>query len=465
MALSYTLSGAQTPSGFTVSARVAVGASVRLQVSPNADMSAATFFGPVVATNGFAKVAATGLSARVRYYYRVEEAGVVDTTHTGRCWTLPAEGAAANIEWVFGSCVQNLLDPVGLIPTRANYPNSLFWLMLGDFHYLNRGAGATEQSYRDDWDSVFTRANFKALLRDMALVFVWSDHDWSLSPSGDVDGNGDRYAYNHAVAHAVYREVFPHHALGAADCIDQAFRVGELRLVLSDLRSHRDPNALAQDGSATLINGVTYTGTDTGNKKTMMGTAQKARFKQHLLDAKTAGDRAVIWGQETLLNKRRDNIPSVDTDVWGAFDDEKLEVLRFCRDNLTPPLIVCEGDRHFVAGKLNLGALGTTDNDSSNAMICHMGQIESPTDSAGQGQGWTISPVNINGIGHVAVNDPGGGSTVTVTYSALAVDAGGNVSHITGSPMAKQLVGSQPTAGAGVLYPRAAQRLRMSAAG
>src|SRR5439155_5641939 len=159
--------------------------------------------------------------------------------------------------------------------------------------------------------------------------------------------NSSRTAASHSAARAVYEEYVPHYPLSAGNGdnpIYQAFSVGRVRFILTDLRSERTPD----------------TDKDTP-QKTMMGAKQKAWFKQELLSANGKyplifwvstvpwiGQAGVyVYPMETNVDGLVEpvkspraqeifNLPNRDPDrddYWAGFAFERREIADFIKEN------------------------------------------------------------------------------------------------------------------------------------
>jgi hypothetical protein len=155
------------------------------------------------------------------------------------------------------------------------------------------------------------------------MAYMWDDHDY-------CGNDSNRTNIGRAASRQVYRERFPHYQLPAGGpdaAIYQAFSVGRVRFILTDLRSERDPTSATDNAS-----------------KSHMGAAQKAWFKQELLNARDAETPLVVWNS---------SVPFISTntggDDWGRYQTERREILEFIRDNRIQNVIVISGDMHALA--------------------------------------------------------------------------------------------------------------------
>ncbi len=198
----------------------------------------------------------------------------------------------------------------------------LFFLHLGDFHYED--LTATEPAfYRRAWRAALAAPAQSRLYRSAPVAYVWDDHDFG-------PNNANRLAPGRTAARAAYQEVVPHYplALGEGDVpIAQAFTVGRVRFVLTDLRSERDPQGLGAMA-----------------ERTMLGERQKEWLKAEFLRARGAG-LVTAWVSTVPWIA-----PALDgADHWGGYAAEREELARFMAENGIDNVAILSGDAHMVA--------------------------------------------------------------------------------------------------------------------
>jgi phosphodiesterase/alkaline phosphatase D-like protein len=219
-----------------------------------------------------------------------------------------------------GACAQTGSQHPVFDAVRRADPDLL--LHLGDLHYEDISDPAPT-AFRKAYRRVHASTPQAALFRSTALAYVWDDHDYG-------PNNSSRRAPGRDVAQRVYREYVPHYALAPAERarpIYQAFTVGRVRFLLTDLRSARTPNA-APDSA-----------------KTMMGTAQKAWFKDQLARAADR-NRVVAWVSSVPWI----GAPGDSGDHWGGFAAERRELATYIDSiGIADRLVVLSGDAHMVA--------------------------------------------------------------------------------------------------------------------
>ncbi len=312
--------GAVTSTSARVVARYEdAGARVRLAVDTSGDWAdPALLEGSRPATNENVRhFRLTDLTPRTTYHYALEVGGRIVSPYSGRFRTF-AEGPSS-FRVALGACAQTGSSHPVFETIRKAQPDLL--LHLGDMHYEDIDA-TTPEPFRAAYRKVHGAERQSALFRSTALAYVWDDHDYG-------PNNSSRQAPGQDVAQQVYREYAPHYELARderAQPIYQAFTVGRVRFLLTDLRSARTPNE-APD-----------------SLKTMMGAEQKAWFKEQLARAE---DRypVVAWVS---------SVPWIgdgeSEDRWSGFARERRELATYIDSiGVADQLVVLSGDAHMVA--------------------------------------------------------------------------------------------------------------------
>lgn len=341
MSVTHVWVGATTHTSAWVRGKV-TGTSTRLAVSLASSLAAPTYFGPVVPTaDGIASLQATGLQPGVRYYYALEDDGVLDTTFSGTFRTHPV-AAGERASFTFGAAGDAGLtgaeddsyitsavsdNPVfDTMRAQSAAEDWLFFSHLGDLHYRNI-AVATAATYRTSYDDNLTfngtlgaNARQGRFFRDNAMTYVWDDHDYG-------PNNSDRTATGNATANSVYRERVPHYTLPSASTINQSWQVGKILFVASDVRSARDPNSDPQSPT-----------------KTMLGSAQKT-WMESLLTANAGGAEALVW-----ITPSRWLADGTGTDTWNSFLHERDEMIDMFGDTgWLDKMIQLTADQHNLS--------------------------------------------------------------------------------------------------------------------
>ena len=262
-----------------------------------------------------------GLAPATGYHYSVALDGKTLPGAAGRFRTFPVEGLAASFTFAFGNCKAHDRPEIsGLIGAAQCDP--LFFLDAGDLFYADI---ATNDA------AVFRAAYTKSLggltpaplLSKTPLVYIWDDHDYG-------PNDGDRTAPGRAASRQVYQEMIPHYPLvaGHGDVpIYQAFSVGRVRFILTDLRSERAPP------------------TEPEETRSMMGVAQLDWFKRELAGS-AATHGLVVWVSSVPWTGQP-GAPSSDS--WMSYTNERQVVADWVKTNGIDNLLIIAGDAHSAA--------------------------------------------------------------------------------------------------------------------
>ncbi len=160
------------------------------------------------------------LNPATHYFYNIEVAGRFDRATLGQFTTFP--GGPSSFTFAFASCARTASWNPVFRTIREDRP--LFFMNIGDFHYLNINTDSREKFYAA-YDEVLSSAPQADLYRNVPFVYIWDDHDYG-------GNNSSRTAGSHSAARYVYQEYVPHYPLaaGIGDVpIYQAFSVGRVR--------------------------------------------------------------------------------------------------------------------------------------------------------------------------------------------------------------------------------------------
>ena len=319
-------SGNVSPTGATVTVRLnASGVRVRLQVSPSDTLTVAPVFSTVAVTaantGNTVKLTVQGLQPDTDYYYGIEVGGALRTevTSRGHFRTFPIGRASFRI--AFGACGDFRAADQSAYDAIAKEKPLLF-VNTGDLHYSDTNS-TNPEDYRANYDNILGHYAQGPLYRSVPLAYMWDDHDFC---GNDSDGT----AIGRDAARATYKERVPHYPLGTnvGGTVAQAFSVGRVRFIMTDLRSASVP--AAQKESAT---------------KSRLGAAQKAWFKQELISARDAGFPLIVW-----VSTMPWIAPAkLGDDTWGGYATERTELANFFRDNRINNLVLMVGDMHGLA--------------------------------------------------------------------------------------------------------------------
>lgn len=297
--------------------------SVRWVVSERVDLSS-PLYSPTVqtaaATGNVTKFEIQGLRPATDYYYGFEVNGTLrsESTSRGRFRTFPL--GAASFKIAFASCGDyRPADQSAYAAILAEQP--LLFLNTGDLHYSDTNS-TNPADYRNNYDGVLTQPTQAALYRGVPVAYMWDDHDYCGNDSDGASSGRD-------TARQVYGEFVPHYPLPVADgSLGQAFTIGRVRVILTDLRSASSP-LTSVDNAA----------------KTHLGAAQKTWFKQELITARDAGFPLILWISPTPWI----GAAGTGVDAWSVYATERREIANFLKTNLIKNVVLLCGDMHALA--------------------------------------------------------------------------------------------------------------------
>ncbi|RMX68147.1 hypothetical protein DD238_007900 [Peronospora effusa] len=258
---------------------------------------------------------------KYRYELIVFRSG--ENVRNGSFITPKVEGNPFDYRVVFASCADEVSDPK--VFEEIKKEKALLFLHTGDLHYHNLAVNNVA-AFRDGYDSIFASPAGRAMLAmDVPFAYMWDDHDFG-------PDNSDSTAPGRNASVQAYREFVPHYPLiggrSRMNTVHQAFTIGRVRYILTDLRSARTPNTAPAAPT-----------------KTVLGKKQKAWFKSELVRATSDPDiRLIIW-----VN----TMPWLDDErKWGHFGHEQQELVNFIKGNglnKWVPIVIVSGDAHMLA--------------------------------------------------------------------------------------------------------------------
>jgi hypothetical protein len=229
---------------------------------------------------------------------------------------------------------------------------------------------------------------------------MWDDHDY-------CGNDTDTTAIGRDTARAVYRERVPHYPLGPnGGTIGQAFTIGRVRFIMTDLRSA----AVSADQKESA-------------SKTRMGAAQKAWFKQELLSARDSAFPLIVW----VCPDPWIGPASLGADTWGGHATERTEIANFIRDNRITNLALLSGDMHGLAFDDGTNSDYAT-GGGAPVTVLHGAALT----SVGSVKGGPYSGGPIPGsqqFGILEIYDAGG-SSVACRYFGMKAGEGRKLAHI-----------------------------------
>jgi phosphodiesterase/alkaline phosphatase D-like protein len=395
-------SGNVSPTSATVSIRLnAPGVRVRLQLSQDESLTPAIFSNAVTttATNGnTVKLTVQGLQPDTNYYYGFEVAGALRTepVSRGRFRTFPLGRASFRI--AFGSC-GDFRHPDQRVFASILAERPLLFINTGDLHYSDTNSTVADD-YRSNYDRILGHREQGAFYRSVAMAYMWDDHDFS----GD---NSDTTSFGRDTARAVYRERVPHYQIGpTGGTIGQAFTIGRVRFIMTDVRSGAVSPATRESAS-----------------KSKLGTAQKNWFKQELINARDGGFPLIVW-----INPMPWISPTLlGDDSWGGHATERTEIANFIRDNRITNVAMLSGDMHGLAFDNGANSDYAT-GGGAPVIVMHAAALTS--NGGAKGGPFSVAPV-LGGqqFGVLEIYDNGGPS-VACRFLGMRVGEGPKITQI-----------------------------------
>jgi phosphodiesterase/alkaline phosphatase D-like protein len=319
----YLWSGAVTPTSARVTACLSRPAErVRAAVvAGKPDWMSAVYTPPTVARpedGNIVSFALDGLKPATAYHYAVEVDGRLVAESHAQFTTFPTE--STEFTACLASCATTGSDHPVFDAIGKQIPS--VFLHMGDFHYLDIRP-ADRNRRLEGYAAVHASSTQRKLYRRVPAAYMWDDHDYLGS---DSDGVAETQAQRDAVkdARLAYQTAIPHYPLACGTGnvpIAQAFSLGRVRFILTDLRSARLPG------------------------KTILGERQKKWFFDEVREAKEK-HRLVAWVSTVPWTGKADP----KTDTWAGFADERAEVADFFKaEGLAGRVCVLSGDAHMLA--------------------------------------------------------------------------------------------------------------------
>jgi alkaline phosphatase D len=261
----------------------------------------------------------SGLTPATAYRYVVLGGDTTALGQSGRFRTF-ADGPQS-FRVALGACAETGSRHPVFDAIRNAAPDLM--LHMGDLHYEDIEE-ADPQAFRSAYHRVHASPEQAALFRSVPIAYMWDDHDYG-------PNNSSARAPGQGTAQTVYRAYVPHYNLPAGPGrapVYQAFTVGRVRFLLTDLRSARTPNDAV----------------DAPNR-TMMGAAQKRWFKAELAAAR---DRYPLIAWVSSVPWIANDPDALDR--WSGFPDERRELATYIDSiGVADQLVVLSGDAHMVA--------------------------------------------------------------------------------------------------------------------
>ncbi len=312
----WTWTGAVTDTSAIITARL--DAPARLELAGVGKPVTSSLAEPMPAPAGgtLQRYPLTGLKPDTLYSYRFLDAAGKPVDAERRSFrTFPASGKPASFRFAVASCAKDTDSPVF---SAVTHQKAQFFVHTGDFHYTDIKKNNID-TFRRAYDTHLAAPRLRTMLATVPLMYQWDDHDF-----GPNDSNKNSTSREASLRN--YRELVPHYPLAnPADFdapIDQAFSVGRVRFILSDLRSQRDPAT-----------------------RRMMSAAQDTWLRAQLLAARDSGHALIFWISSVPWN----GAPA-PVDRWQGYAEHRAEIANWVKENkLAGRVAILSGDAHMTA--------------------------------------------------------------------------------------------------------------------
>ena len=185
-------------------------------------------------------VTVESLESDTEYYYGTlsGEDGQEVLMRQGRFRTAPPTGERSSFKFAAAGCA--MTGSEHRIFSEIEDEDVLFFMHLGDFHYLDINDEDVEVRI-NGIDKTLGSASQASLFANTPMSVMWDDHDWLGNDSLGYD-KGRQAALDS------YQQAFPFHApLPSNNSMYHAFTIGTVRFVISDLRSERTEESMYSD--------------------------------------------------------------------------------------------------------------------------------------------------------------------------------------------------------------------------
>lgn len=288
-----------------------------------------------------AKYEISNLKPGTDYHYSWKEEGVGGGSYDGQFSTFGS--GRQSFSFAFGSCAGTGSRHPVFAEILGQRP--LFFLHTGDLHYEDIAENETSAFYTA-YSKVFGSPEQNQLFSRLPVIYMWDDHDYG-------PNNSDRSSPSREAALLSYRTVVPHYPLVFAEDplgpVSQAFSVGRVRFLLTDLRSARSLNK-AEDNES----------------KSMLGQAQLDWFKAQLLEVRDS-HALIVWLSSVPWIAEAGS----SNDNWASFSNERRQIADFIKDNGITNLLIVSGDSHMLAADDGSNNRFSTDGEGPGFPVFH----------------------------------------------------------------------------------------------
>jgi len=321
--INFLWSGGVTENTAKVTGQVSMDSdSIRLVVSTRKDLVSSTYSDYKIAdstiNNRLLTFDLRSLEPNTQYYYGLEIDNNAErvTNYTGKFKTVSNE--PMSFSFALGACSKSGNGSV--YNTIAN-DDILFFMHTGDLHYSDIGSDNINR-FRSAYENQLSGTDMGRLFKNTPMAYMWDDHDYG-------PNNSDATAPGRNSSRLAYQEFVPHYPLdaGSGDVpIYQSFNVGRVLFILTDNRSERTPYRASS------------------SNKTVLGSQQKAWFKNKLLEAQGTYPLIVWVNTFPWISEQGEG-----DDGWEWYQEERNEIANFIVDNDIKGLCMLSGDAHMIA--------------------------------------------------------------------------------------------------------------------
>ena len=267
------------------------------------------------------------------YYYGITYPQSIPNSATmasdvGRFTTPPPDGTPVNFTIATGSC--SLTGSQSQMFESILDLNPVLFIHMGDLHYEDLDTLDIDKRL-EAYDKVMGSNSQRLLYMRTIFAYIWDDHDWLGNNQGAENGEAAD------IAKQSYTLGIPHYELGSMESgfsqeeetapKYQAFTIGTVRFVISDLRSESFK-------STEDFAGQVYS------------EAQKDWLYNELSQADNYD--FVIW----ISSRPWTDPDEIGSDSWGGFVNDRDELSRYIASTIGAGprnLLVLSGDNHMVA--------------------------------------------------------------------------------------------------------------------
>ena len=315
------------------------------------------------------------LTERTRYRYSLEAQGEAAVEGSFRTFGI----GPWSFRVVFASCAETGSSSPVFTAMRQLEPD--LFVHMGDLHYEDIGI-ADPSRFRRAYDAVLSSPTHSALLRSVPIAYTWDDHDFG-------PNNADRTSRGRLAALRMYRSVVPHYPIDGGDDspISQAFTVGRVRFVMTDVRSMRDPRRVPEA------------------QRGMLGASQVAWLTAQF-DAAASAPLVVWVNTVPWITKGNER----SKEGWAPYARERRQIADvIARTGLTSRLVMLSGDAHMLALDDGTNSQYSTLASAPRRgfIVAHAAPMDRRTST--KGGPYTHPPAMANGqFGVLDVTDEGG---------------------------------------------------------